>query len=505
MMASILKFFEKIVWPLSIIVFVSFVVFVATLAVSNPLCCADDASIAIVSKNLASGLGYFSMVNYWGAGADYMGMLFDPAISTGAASVLPVALGIFLFGPSAAVPGLVHVAMYTSLISSFILILYSLTGKTVTGSILIGFVLLILSTGAYHFEQWHAQLGEVLAALLIILGAALLSLKKPGYKVYFVAGLLIGASILAKLLAALYVGMVILVLIVALFREPQSSKLFRFQILVIFFVGTCVPITLFELWKLFSFGFDGWLANWSHFLKFVMDEGIHVDSIAEPTQLLSHRWSSIHQRFFIPLVAITMLVISYPFVATALPRKLRFFSIILLSGFVLHVAYWIFISNGKARYIYIAIVIGCLLISVAQGASKSTFARGVLGISYVMIVVAGLPKMDYRIANIDNNLIQTRSTMIVADYIEARHPQEKIHTQWWAHTAALEYLSLMPHRYSNWNEPRNRLAADRLVISNSKFLQPNDIEYIEFLKSNCEEELAYGSYKLYQCSKYSDG
>ena len=61
---------KSLIWPFIIMALFCFALFVAVLAVASPLCCADDASIAVVSKNLAYGLAYLSTVNYWGSGAD---------------------------------------------------------------------------------------------------------------------------------------------------------------------------------------------------------------------------------------------------------------------------------------------------------------------------------------------------------------------------------------------------------------------------------------------------
>jgi len=116
----------------------------------DPLCCADDASFAVVSKNLASGHGYLLTLKYFGP--DFSGSLFDPELGTGPSSIIPVALAILIFGPMAWVPGITHVAMSVAL---FVAALLAMRSSQISSALMTtAFVLLATATSVFHFEQW---------------------------------------------------------------------------------------------------------------------------------------------------------------------------------------------------------------------------------------------------------------------------------------------------------------------------------------------------------------
>ena len=298
----------------------------------------------------------------------------------------------------------------------------------------------------------------------------------------------------------LYVVGAYLVVLFGFLRAPRSERVFKFQLSLVFFIGVCAPILFFELWKIWVLGLGGWLENWQKFYQFLLQNGVgqkkQYDSVS---QLLLVRLNTVHQRFFVSPYALSLALISYPFLLVSLPIHLRRFSVFLLFGFVLHVVYWMGLSIGLPRYVYIAVIVGGLLLSIAQVAGKGRACRILMGLSIVMVIFSGLPKINWQFpmnARIDGN---ARSAQIVASYIELKHQRESVHTQWWAHSAALEYLSSMPHRYSNWNEPRNRLVSNRLVITDSRFLHNDDANFMAFLADSCSIELAYGVYTIFSC------
>ena len=490
---------KNAVWPFSVSLLLFFLLYAATFATSNPLCCADDAYFAVVSKNLASGLGYLSTINVRGNDFDYGGVLFDPGISTGAPSILPVAIVIYLFGPLAPVPGLVHIALYAVLVAAMAFKVRAVSGKVVAGGILTLFVLLIVSTSAYHFEQWYAQLGEVLAAMLVIMGAAVLGMSPSGYRAYFIAGLFMGGAVLTKQLAALYFAGAYLVILYRVLRAPCTKRAFEFKFSLIFFIGGCVPILSFELWKMSVLSLASWLENWQIFYHLLLQNGVGKGHHSSFSQLLLERLDSVQQRFFISWYALILALIVYPFLLLSLPDKLKRFSIFLVFGSVLNVVYWVGWSVGWPRYAYMAIIMGALLVSIAQVAGKGRISRILMALSIVMVVFSGVPKINWHFpakASLNSN---AHDAQIVASYIELKHQEESVQTQWWAHVAALEYLSSTPHRYSLWNEPRNRLISKRLLITDSRFLVKDDASFMAFLTNSCGIELAYGIYTLYSC------
>lgn len=244
----------------------------AIFSISNPLCCADDASIAVVSKNLAMGHGYLQTINYWGSGTDYLGQLFDPGITTGAPSVLSVAAGIYLFGLNPAIPGIMHVILYAILLSFLAFRIKAVVGKNTAGLVLAIYILLLTASSAYHFEHWYAQLGESLAILLFILGVAILTTCAQDFVVYFFAGVLLGLAILTKQLVVIYVVAICLFLLIEIVCCNHLKTVRQLKLLSIFFAALTTPLLFFELWKFSKLGLDGYAANLMQFIDFTRQE-----------------------------------------------------------------------------------------------------------------------------------------------------------------------------------------------------------------------------------------
>lgn len=491
--------FNSFVWPLSIILFLTFILFATSFALTNPLCCADDASIAVVSKNLASGLGYLQTVNYWGGDFDYHGALFDPGISTGIASVLPVSIAMYVFGALPSIPGLVHLALYTVIVLLTFYKLKCIYGRQIAGGILMVFVFLILSTSPKHFEQWYAQLGEVLAALLLIIGTAVLCLDRPSFKSYSICGLLMGGAFLSKNLAALYVACAAMFVLSQLVIRKGPERALWFRLNLAFFLGCFAPVLIFEFWKMTTLGLDGWLENWHKFQQFVLNNGVQVNGQSSGYQKVVDRLAVLEDRFFVSQSALVLSVAAYLYRYFSLPMRLRMFSLILASGVVIHFLYWIFWSIGWPRYLYIAVVVGSLVLSISFVAGKGLISRLFLGLAIAMVVFSGFQNIVWQLPMSARTTGSFRDAQLVSSYIELKYHDRSVHTQWWAHISALEYLSSMPNRYSIWNEPRNRLATNRLMIIDSRFLVKSDLVLTAYLKDSCIEDVHSGVYTLYIC------
>lgn len=486
-------------WPISLSLLFIFIVYLAIFAFANPLCCADDASIAVVSKNLALGLGYLQTVNYWGSGADYLGQLFDPGISTGAPSVLSVALGIYLFGVNSAVPGLVHVVIYAFLLTVFAFRIKAVVGKNTAGYMLTVYILLLIASSAYHFEQWYAQLGESLAILLVILGITILLSCASGFVMYFFVGALLGLAILTKQLVAIYVVALFLSLFIELAYRNQLNIVRELKLYSIFLFGLTTPLICFELWKLSKLGLDGWIANLMQFIEFSRQVGISEHQDQGLRELFLERMETINQRFFWSVYEILAVLILYPFIFFTLPAPLRRFSLILFLGLLIHFIYWAFFSIGRPRYFFMGIVVLSLLASISVAVQRKAISSILMLAVLFNVVITGVEKMNWRSPFDIRGKESFSDDQLIAAYIELKHPTEKVFTQWWAHIPSLEYLSSMPGRYSLWNEPRYRSISSRLLISNSNFFQKEDTVLVDLLTKSCNIEISRGKYTLYSC------
>ena len=89
-------------------------------------------------------------------------------------------------------------------------------------------------------------------------------------------------------------------------------------------------------------------------------------------------------------------------------------------------------------------------------------------------------------------------------YIEIKYPSEPIQSHWWPHSVAFEYLSTLPHRYSQWSEPRNMASKSRLIIVDSRWnswKKLDDQAFDAVLKTECLVDLRVGEYTLYRCGR----
>lgn len=229
-------------------------------ALSNPLCCADDAAIADVAKSVADGNGYALPIKFDGASGRF---LFNPSISTGPTLILPTAAAIAVFGADPSIPGL------TKTIVSIALLCWILIGVIHRvkypngisyGMLLV--VLLFLSTSGANFVQWYALIGELVAALLIILAVLLTTTSESEARSVALGGFCLSLAILTKLLALLALFPILLFVIYD--SNVNSMLALRWRRLGYFMLGLCLPLLLFVLWQSLSLGTHGsrvWLST----------------------------------------------------------------------------------------------------------------------------------------------------------------------------------------------------------------------------------------------------
>lgn len=245
---------RKIVLATPLVILVVLLAFQAVrFALSNPLCCADDAAIADVAKSVAEGNGYALPIKFDGASGRF---LFNPSISTGPTLILPTAAAIAAFGADPSIPGL------TKAVISIALLCWILIGvaRRVKYSDGIGYgvllvVLLFLSTSGANFVQWYALIGELVAALLIILAVLLSTTSEGEVRSVALGGFCLSLAILTKLLALLALFPILLFVI---YDSNVSSMLeLRWRRLGYFMLGLCLPLLLFVLWQSLSLGAHG--------------------------------------------------------------------------------------------------------------------------------------------------------------------------------------------------------------------------------------------------------
>ena len=104
-----------------------------TFVVARGLCCFDDASFAVVSRNLAEGRGYSLPFRFHGAD-NFIPHAFEALIGTGPTSIIPVAVAIWVLGPHGWVPGATHVALELGLLALLVGLLSRMRHETLARS-----------------------------------------------------------------------------------------------------------------------------------------------------------------------------------------------------------------------------------------------------------------------------------------------------------------------------------------------------------------------------------
>ena len=478
---------------LALFALVAFGALIAGLAVEKPLCCADDASFAVVSKNLAQGHGYLLTLSYFGL--DFSGTLFEANLGTGPTSILPVAAAIWLFGAHPAVPGLVHVVIALASIVFLWRVVAVRMPDSDSTAFVIAFILLICATSGYHFEQWHAQLGEVPAALLIVAGCMYWSATGSSRRAALLCGLCIGLASMSKILAVLYAFGPL----VALATRRSTLRAFIAD-LVLFGIGVALPILAFEAWKAAVLGLDGWQQHWKGFFGF-LDYQSKGASSATGLALLRERLSVLSDRFalhwLVLLAAVPMIV------AAALRANIRwrFGLVALAAGFSVHFVYWTGFSNGWPRYFFIGIVVLAFLIAAVM-AIRSTPALRVAALALTLAVAAaGLPRMSMPIDALAS-AVRSPSAIDAAREttrrMEALGPAARVYAQWWAHVAALEYLAAKPGRFLRTDRKPDSYEGAHLVVHDG-FLDKGDKVFMGLLADCTEVLLRAPPYTVHRC------
>ncbi|NIA03463.1 MAG: hypothetical protein GWP12_02875 [Nitrospirae bacterium] len=158
---------------LSIAVLLALHVELLTTTINKSLCCFDDSSFAVVSKNLASGDGYLLTLDY--GNVDHSGRLFHPALGTGPSAILVGAAAIKVFGAKPWAPGLMLVLFNALVLSFCIAVISRRLGIARASSYICLVALASIAVTTQHHEQWFAFFGEVQSLALVLASFVLIA------------------------------------------------------------------------------------------------------------------------------------------------------------------------------------------------------------------------------------------------------------------------------------------------------------------------------------------
>lgn len=417
-------------------------------ALTNGLCCADDASIAVAAKNLAEGVGYASSVAYFGPSQV---SLFDAPISTGPTLVLPAALLIRLVGNTPWAPGVAAATVSFAVLFVLLLVLRRTFGTT--RALVFVSVFLTLSYAASagpSFVQWYGLLGEIPAALLTILATVLLARAQVSARLAVVAGVLLGAAMDAKTLAIL-AGVPVAVLFAARClarRRTSPGRWFTRPLLVS--VGYALPLVIFELWKLVVLGWQGYQENvkqWWHFFRFASagSQSVTARSLSRNLQLFAEAFGFSTKT----LVIIVAVVMGVTLLGRSGWRRIfqddpSFLVVSLAAAAAVNLGWYLTAGPDNARYALIGV--SCALAAVASVVliARHRLVRALIVVSAVFVLCGSLERLvaPVRVLSAGGLHETERLTNLraAAAYLEQHRGPQRFVGSWWASVVDLEYM-----------------------------------------------------------------
>lgn len=411
---------------------------------SNGLCCGDDSYIAGAAKNLAFGHGYASSVPIAGVQGP---RLFDPLVSTGPMLVLPAAALIRVFGATPWAPGLA-----TALVSTILLGILAVVASRRVGAVkAVAYVALMLAlqytlTAGSRFVHWYALLGEAPAALLTVLGAAVIVWGPRGRRTVAWAFLALGLAVMAKTLALLGAIPVAIWLVVRVVRGRGRNR--REWIDLVVGAGTFLaPFLAFELWKAVSLGRTEYLANLKDFGSFFSSTS--GDAGATDPASVWHRAlvnsSTLQANYGFGGLVLTIVVGALCLlVHLSADQKTRTFCWLVAACGMTHIAYFVLVSSGNPRYALIGMLV------LAAGAASVVLVnppgRAVVATTAI-VALSFLPaqsRLEGPVAYAADTAFRpnqrVQNLQATADFLAGLHHHEPLVGSWWATVDDLNYM-----------------------------------------------------------------
>lgn len=467
---------------------------------SKGICCGDDAKHAEVAKNLSLGLGYASTTQE--ALLSYSVKLFDPRIGVGPSIILPAAVFIRVFGNTTWAPGFAFILLtFVILLIIGYLIRYILgSSKIITLGIFLFFSLSYLLF-TYHFEQWYALLGEIPAALLIILAVQLFVIFQNKFSHFFV-GIIFSLACNAKLIS--FIGFFIFLLLLNLifiFNDVKNKQSFGKQVQKLFWVmlGFITPFITFEIWKLFSLGSLDYFSYWANYKNYIFELGVK-QSTAKETIIIVKRFYLLFERFgiILPLLFPLLIIVGFLLKGEEKLYKIYIYLTAILCGFII---YWVFLSIGWARYFVIPLI---LIIFILVLPVFSSSKRSVLRISYYLIMVCFLlnsfTHIEYPFENLHARLFSPSPNVLALREVKqilSESNDGKIVTQYWGTSTDIEYILDTYQNFTTYRDPTFNPTSEFRVAFNQKFLVLPDDKFDQIM-SHCNMT-NIGEYIIGQC------
>lgn len=362
----------------------------------------DDAFFASVAKNLANGEGYkaiFFDKNY----------PFHFGISSGPFIILPAAMLMFFLGNHYWVPGLANILLIWSLLISIFVLANDTVGKNKKWlfcflSLLLTLLFSHSNDGVGKMFLWRSLMGEIPAALCIILAAFLLFLPMVKIKRLALGGLFLGFAINAKSIAAIAALVMIAIVGMKILYDKKLTYLQKIKLISVPILGVITPLFLFELVKIFYFGWTQYYDLQLENMKFYKQNSLTQNYVAWHISFLINLFKT--DVPFIP-VTIYILYLSYKEKPRTPPIVI---GTTLIFCFFLYITWWSLLANQHS-YRHLTIAICCyfagLSLLVCGLSYKNKFQAALISFFIISLIICGLQKslFEPQMSHLEEQLI----------------------------------------------------------------------------------------------------
>ncbi|MGH2361572.1 MAG: hypothetical protein ACRDGM_13650 [bacterium] len=450
------------------------------------VCCADDASYAVIAKFLATR-GLYG----WPLSSDQFD-LFSPGIGSGPALIVPAALAIKVLGAKTWVPGMTALLLFTCQLVGAGIVL----GRyfSITGAILF-IALLTASLNVISGWQWYFPilLGELPAFGFILIGAAALATGRGA----FMAGLAFGVAFLTKQIVLFSECAIVLVWLGLQWKSHgwrTSLALFG----RIFF-GAAIPVLAFELCKVVVLGPTTYLDYFSRLTA--ITKTMAVGSPATLAERI-HRFSEVILNDYFAgwntaaAVAVGIVALIHLLRSKWDRANGNFvFGCVLFAGGLAHFAYVLFVSILWSRYFYIgvALITAAAVSPILSLRNLPRYCHAAAIASMLLTPSAVSRVTGWALAD-SNNASHLRKTV---RFIKS-HPNLPIASQSWATFYDVLFLLKKDREWVFFWGLERLKGRSYMVVLNTHFADTSTKEY-QATVSDCRLELERGVYRVYVC------
>ncbi|WP_321954319.1 hypothetical protein [Paraburkholderia bannensis] len=472
-----------------------FGVVTAFMGYRHGLCCADDASFAVVSKNVAHGIGYVLSMSY--DGLPFVEQPFAPKLGMGPTSIIFVAAFIKLFGAYIWVPPVASAVLNSIFLCVLAVGLAPIVGPRRLPFALVAFLAGSIAINFAFVGFWYTQFGEIPAILATLTGYVWWCRPERTARQTVVSGIFLALGFLSKEMNAIYIFPIAAIAI----RDAIERRSLSHGIALA--VGLAMPVACFEIYRFVQFGSAGaYLENWREHLAFVSSQGGRNGAVSM-LETVRDRMTLFRHQFSVTLwFALGCAVVASSFVKGN--TRLTLLSRLVFAAVILHVAYWLFASNGWARYVYEAMIAFCFLLAIVIASDSSKFLVGACIVAIAVMAFNTRDELRGTNAVIGRGLISTRAFPTIdadkktIDYLVEHSNGNRVYTSWWAAVANLEYLSPRRLLFQEWNHHPDGDKAPYLMVTNERFEYPNAF-FLEALRKCGAPIFIDAPYRVYQC------